>query len=168
MPKVVSCFDGTACIYHHLSSVTIRMDLLHRSNKQGLHFIVMQTISVDDQEADASALTVAAEKRRLQLNTSAVFTRAGPQVNRANSPSGSGPRVGASGRSQGRVTGAAAAAGLFNTASGGAGTGGGSVFAPAGKLQVVFQNVAATQNGFRGCRDWWLQRVGTSRCQMGW
>ncbi|WIA33448.1 hypothetical protein OEZ86_006580 [Tetradesmus obliquus] len=88
-----------------------------------------QVESDDDQEQDSSALTIAAERRRLQLNTSAVFTTAGPQ---AAVSSSSGPRLGASGRSKGRVTAAAAAAGLFNTAqSGGAGAGGGSVFAPA-------------------------------------
>jgi hypothetical protein len=89
----------------------------------------------DDQEQDSSALTIAAERRRLQLNTSAVFTTAGPQNSRTGpqaAGSSSGPRVGSSGRSKGRVTAAAAAAGLFNTASGGAGVGGGSVFAPAG------------------------------------
>jgi hypothetical protein len=90
----------------------------------------------DDQEQDSSALTIAAERRRLQLNSSAVFTTAGPQNSRtgpqAAGGSSSGPRVGASGRSKGRVTAAAAAAGLFNTAAGGAGVGGGSVFAPAG------------------------------------
>lgn len=94
----------------------------------------MQVESDDDQEQDSSALTIAAERRRLQLNTSAVFTTAGPQ---AAASSSSGPRLGASGRSKGRVTAAAAAAGLFNTAqSGGAGAGGGSVFAPAGEWRI--------------------------------
>jgi hypothetical protein len=93
----------------------------------------------DDQEQDSSALTIAAERRRLQLNTSAVFTTAGPQTSRIGpqaASSSSGPRMGASGRSRGRVTAAAAAAGLFNTASGGAGVGGGSVFAPAGEART--------------------------------
>jgi hypothetical protein len=96
----------------------------------------------DDQEQDSSALTIAAERRRLQLNTSAVFTTAGPQNSRTGpqaAGSSSGPRVGASGRSKGRVTAAAAAAGLFNTASGGAGVGGGSVFAPAGTRGILFR-----------------------------
>jgi hypothetical protein len=95
----------------------------------------------DDQEQDSSALTIAAERRRLQLNTSAVFTTAGPQNSRTGPQAGSssGPRVGASGRSKGRVTAAAAAAGLFNTASGGAGVGGGSVFAPAGTRGILFR-----------------------------
>ncbi|KAF6260587.1 hypothetical protein COO60DRAFT_1625641 [Scenedesmus sp. NREL 46B-D3] len=94
----------------------------------------LQVASFDDREEDASALTIAAERRRLQLNSSAAFTTAGPQSSTTGplaAGSSSGRRVGSSGKSRGRVTAAAAAAGLFNTAAGGAGAGRGSVFAPA-------------------------------------
>lgn len=102
----------------------------------------MQVRTLDDEEHEFESVTLAADRRRLQVRTAANFTAGGHQSSRAGSSSGffdpdlnpniqQSPRVGSAGRSRGRVMSAAAAAGVFRTAAGGAGFGGGSVFAPA-------------------------------------
>eukprot|EP00879_Flechtneria_rotunda_P011456 GHRR01011969.1.p1 GENE.GHRR01011969.1~~GHRR01011969.1.p1 ORF type:complete len:750 (+),score=309.75 GHRR01011969.1:1187-3436(+) len=86
-----------------------------------------QLLSFDDQEHDYASVTVAAERRLVQVNSSTAFTAGGPQTALPTPLAGKS----AVGRLPGSVTSAAATAGLFNTAAGGAGIGGGGVFAPA-------------------------------------
>lgn len=135
--KTFCRFGGPALqnAHQHLGILQMQLQVLCFSHT---HIPDMQVYSYDDEEQDFESLTLAAERRHLQLSSAATFTTAGQQTARAgyldteiNPVAPSSPRLGSAGRSRGRVIDTAAAAGVFRIAAGGAGIGGGSVFAPA-------------------------------------